>query len=79
MPRLFEVSRHEVDGDVQTLVDLDKVCLVRVEKEAGHHYQKVFIWFVGGHETDVLVPPAAAQRFLDAYRTYLEEQSRGRE
>ena len=77
MPRLFEVSRHEVDGDIQTVVDLDKVCLVRVEREPGHHYEKILIKFVGGHESDALVPPAAAQRFLDAYRTYLEEQSRG--
>jgi hypothetical protein len=77
MPRLFEIGRHEVDGDVRAIVDLDKVCLVRVEKEKGHHYPKLLVRFVDGHETDAVVPPADAQRFLDAYRTYLQERPGG--
>jgi hypothetical protein len=30
---------------------------------------------VDGHEAHDLVPPEAAQHFLDAYREYLREQS----
>ena len=75
MARLFELRRHEADGDLLAVVDLDKVCLVRIQKEAGHHYQRLLVRFVDGHEAHDLVPPEAAQHFLDAYREYLREQS----
>jgi hypothetical protein len=75
MGRLFELRRHEADDDVLAIVDLDKVCLVRIEKEAGHLYQRLLVRFVDGHEFQDLVPPEAAQPFLDAYREYLREQS----
>jgi len=62
------------DGELLAIVDLDKVCLVRIEKEAGHHYQRILVRFVDGYEFRNLVPPDAAQDFLDAYREHLKEQ-----
>jgi hypothetical protein len=75
MARLSKLRRHEADGDLLAVVDLDKVCVVRIQKEAGHHYQSLLVRFVDGHEAHDLVPPEAAQHFLDAYREYLREQS----
>jgi hypothetical protein len=74
MPRLYELRRHEADGDLLAVIDLDKVCVVRIQKEAGHHYQSLLVRFVDGHEAHDLVPAEAAQHFLDAYRQYLREQ-----
>jgi hypothetical protein len=74
MARLYELRRHEADGDLLAVVDLDKVCVVRIQKEAGHHYQSLLVRFVDGHEAHDLVPPEVAQHFLDAYREYLREQ-----
>ena len=75
MGRLFELRAHEADGDLLAIVDLDKVCLVRINKEAGHFYEHLLVRFVDGHEAHDLVPPEAAQHFLDAFREYLREQS----
>jgi hypothetical protein len=74
MARLFELRTHEGDGERLTIVDLEKVCLVRVDKEPGHHYQRVLVRFVDGHEDHEIVPPQAAQHFIDAYRAHLREQ-----
>jgi hypothetical protein len=60
-----------MNSENQILVDLDKVCLVRVQKQAGHHYPRVLVRFVDGHETNDAIPPDHAQRFLDAFREYL--------
>jgi hypothetical protein len=65
---------REGDGDLLAVVDLDKVCVVRVQREAGHHYQGLLVRFVDGHEARDLVPPEVAQHFLDAYREHLREQ-----
>jgi len=73
MARLNELRRHEADGDLLAVVDLDKVCVVRIQ-EAGHHYQSLLVRCVDGHEAHDLVLPDAAQHFLDAYREYLREQ-----
>jgi hypothetical protein len=75
MARLFELRSHETDGDLLAIVDLDKVCLVRVEKGIGHHYQRILVRFVDGHEDHEMVPPQAAQRFIDAYREHLRGRS----
>ena len=75
MSRLFEFRSQEVDGDVLHLIDLDKVCLVRVEKHAGQHYPRILVRFLDGHETHEMVRPEAAQQFLDAYRAYLKGSS----
>src|SRR5207245_1923266 len=61
MARLFELRSHEGDGDLLAIVDLDKVCLVRVEKGAGQHYLRILVRFVDGHEDHEIVPPQAAQ------------------
>ncbi len=76
MARLFELRSHEGNGDLLAIVDLDKVCLVRVAKEAGHHYQRILVRFVDGHEDHEIVPPQAAQGFLEAYRDHLRGESR---
>jgi hypothetical protein len=76
MARLFELRSREGDGDLLAIVDLDKVCLVRVEKGAGQHYLRILVRFVDGHEDHEIVPPQAAQHFIDAYRDHLRGQSR---
>jgi hypothetical protein len=76
MARLFELRSHDGDGDLVAIVDLDKVCLVRVEKAAGHYYERIQVRFVDGHEDHTIVPPQAAQRFIDAYREHLGAPSR---
>ena len=64
----------DFDYLLRDTVDLDKVCVVRIQKQAGHHYLSLLVRFVDGHEAHDLVPPEAAQHFLDAYREYLREQ-----
>jgi hypothetical protein len=63
-------------GDVDAIIDLDKVCLVQIEREPGHAYEKIIIRFVDGHETRDLIPRHAAEEFLRAYRAYLEAGDR---
>jgi hypothetical protein len=71
MSRLFEVRKHELNGELNILVDLEKVCSVRLEKETGHHFPRLLVRLVDGHESRELVPAEAAQQFIEAYRTYL--------
>jgi hypothetical protein len=71
MPRLFEILGRDGNSDSQVLVDLDKVCMVRVKKQDGHHYPRVLVRFVDGHETHDAIPPDHSQQFLDAYREHL--------
>jgi hypothetical protein len=71
MSRLFELRGHEATEDLLAVIDLDKVCFVRIEREAGHHYERLLVRFVDGHESSDVVPPEAAKRFLDAYRDHL--------
>jgi len=73
--RLFEYRSQERNENVVSIVDLDKICAVRVELEAGHHYPHLLIRFVDGYEVRDLVPPEAAERFTDAFRTYLKDHS----
>lgn len=77
MPRLFELQKHDPTTEQLALIDLDKVCVIHIEKEPGHHYERLFVRFVDGHEAQDLVPADAAQPFLDAFREYLREQSAG--
>ena len=74
MARLFELRSHDGHGDLLAIVDLDKVCLVRLEKGAGDYYERILVRFVDGHEDHDIVLPQAAQRFVDAYRDHLREQ-----
>jgi hypothetical protein len=74
MARLYELRTHEADADLLAVVDLDKICMIRVQKEAGHHYLSLLVRFVDGHEAHDLVPPEAARHFLDAYREHLREE-----
>jgi hypothetical protein len=74
MPRMFELRGQGADGDLHIVVDLDKVCLVRVDKETGHHYPHVVVRFGDGHEVRGVVPAESAERLIEAYRAYLLEQ-----
>lgn len=77
MARLFELRRHDGHGDLLAIVDLDKVCLVRLEKGAGDYYERILVRFVDGHEDHDIVPPHSGQRFVDAFRDHLRGQSGG--
>jgi hypothetical protein len=73
MPRAFELRSHEGSDDIKAIIDLDKICMIRIDKESGHLYENIVIRFVDGHETRDMVPPHAAEEFLRAYRSYLQE------
>jgi len=70
--RLFEYRSREGTEEVLDLVDLDKICSVRLEKETGHPLPHLLIRFVDGYEVRDLVPSEAAERFIEAFRTYLQ-------
>jgi hypothetical protein len=68
---MYEIKEQSSDGESIIVIDLDKVCLVRADKQAGHHYPKVSIRFVDGREEDDVVPEQYAHHLLDAYRAWL--------
>lgn len=70
MSRLFEMKTREGQRDVEILIDLEKVCSVRVERHAGN-YPVVLLRFVGGQEVEVAVADKAVNEFLAAYRAHL--------
>ena len=72
MPRAFELRSHEGGGDLQAIIDLDKICLIRIEREPGHRYENIVIRFVDGHETRDIVPQHAPEEFLKACKAYLQ-------
>ena len=74
MPRMFEVKEEEPDGEVLVVIDLDKVYLVRVEKQLGHPYPRITVRFVDGHEHHDIIPDKFAHHLVDAYRAYLAER-----
>jgi hypothetical protein len=77
---MFEMRGRGADGDLHLIVDLEKVCLVRVDKEPGHHVPHVAVRFGDGHEVRSLVPGESAERLIAAYRAYLQErEQRGAE
>ena len=71
MTRLFELRSHDGDGDILALIDLDKICAIRVERQEGTHYPRLLVRFVDGHEVHDIVPPVAARHFIDAFRDHL--------
>lgn len=71
MARLYELRGLDGGGRSITLIDLDKVMVVRVETEVGHTYKSIHVRFVDGHEASDIVPPESAAQFLDAFRTHL--------
>jgi hypothetical protein len=73
MPRAFELRSQAGGEDLDAVIDLDKVCLVRIEREPGHAFENLVIRFVDGHESRDIVPRHAAEEFLRAYRAYLQE------
>jgi hypothetical protein len=77
MTRLYEWRDRNTDGAAVTVVDLEKVCLVRVETPPGHAYPRLLVRLSDGHESHDIVPPEAAEHFLDAYRAYLRAAGGG--
>jgi hypothetical protein len=73
MPRAFELRSHEGGGDYDAIIDLDKISMIRIEKEPGHAYENIVIRFVDGHEVQDIIPQHAAEQFLKAYKAYLQE------
>jgi hypothetical protein len=71
MSRIYEIKEQNSDGEEIIAIDLEKVCMVRVEKQTGHSYPKVAIRFVDGREEDDVVPEQYAHHLLDAFRAYL--------
>ena len=71
MSRMYEIKEQSSDGETVIVIDLHKVCLVRLETQAGHAYPKVAIRFVDGREDDDVVPEQHAHHLVDAYRSYL--------
>lgn len=74
MPRMFEVKDEGPDGEVLVVIDLEKVYLVRVEKQPGHSYPRITVRFVDGHEHHDIIPDKFAHHLVDAYRAYLTER-----
>lgn len=75
MPRLYEWSTSGVEGDAVTLIDLDKIVLVRALREPHHHFPKLSVRLVDGEEIFDIAPPEKVQAFLDAFRQYVSGQS----
>jgi len=75
MSRLFEMKTREGPRDVEILIDLEKVCSVRVERHAGN-YPIVLLRFAGGQEVQGAVPDKAVDQFLASYRAYLTGKPR---
>lgn len=71
MTRLFEAATTVAGTTTRSLIDMDKVCSVRLEMEKGHHYPRLVIRFVTGDEVSDLVPPELASRFAEAFRAHL--------
>ncbi|HJZ58915.1 MAG TPA: hypothetical protein VKE74_28485 [Gemmataceae bacterium] len=70
MNRLFEMKTREGPREVEILIDLEKVCTVRVERHPGN-YPVVLLRFAGGQEIQGAVPDKAVDQFLAAYRAHL--------
>jgi hypothetical protein len=75
MSRLFELKSHTYEGDVATLIDLDKVCWVKIEKKPREHYPHLMVRFVDGHEWHDLMIDQTAHQLVEAFRAYLTEQA----
>jgi hypothetical protein len=71
MSRLFELKSHTYQGDVDTIVDLDKVCWLQIEKKPGEHYPHLTVRFVDGHDWHDLMIDQSAFQLVEAYRAHL--------
>jgi hypothetical protein len=71
MSRLYELKSHSYEGDVATILDLDKVCWLRIEKKPGQHYPHLVVRFVDGHEWHDLMIDQSAHQLVKAYRAHL--------
>ena len=75
MNRLFELTRRTYEGDVESIIDLDKLCWLKIEKNPREHYPHLVAHFVDGHEQHDIMMDPSAYRFVEAYRAYLAGKS----
>jgi hypothetical protein len=73
MPRAFELRTHQGGDDIDAIIDLDKICLLRIDRAPGHSYENIVVRFVDGQEMRDIIPGHAAEEFLKAFRSYLQE------
>jgi hypothetical protein len=71
MNRLYELKSHSYEGDVATIIDLEKVCWLQIEKKPGQHYPHLVVRFVDGHEWHDLMIDESARQMVEAYRAHL--------
>ncbi len=74
MPRKFELTSPFQNGQAIEIIDLDKICRVRVEDSSDGI--RIKIWFMGGQQVDEVVDRTLARRLLDAYAAFLAEPDR---
>jgi hypothetical protein len=74
MSRLFELKSHSYEGDVSTIIDLEKICWVQIEKKPRQHYPHIMVRFLGGQEWHDLMMEPSAYQLVEAYRAYLSGQ-----
>ena len=77
MSRLFELKGDEQTANVLMLIDLDKVCMVRLVEQPGQHYPHIQVRWVDGHEDHTVVPAHVAHEFVKAFRAYLTGKQGG--
>jgi hypothetical protein len=71
MNRLFELQSHTCEGDADTIIDLEKLCWLKIEKKPREHYPHLIAHFVDGHEQhDIMVDPSH-YHLVETYRAYL--------
>src|SRR5262249_25438758 len=75
MSRLYELKSHSYEGDVATIIDLDKVCWLQIEKKPGQHYPHLVVRFVDGHEWHDLMIDESAHQLVEAYRAHLSSRA----
>jgi hypothetical protein len=69
MSRKFELTSPFQNGQAIEIIDLEKICRLRVEDSSDGI--RIKIWFVGGQQVDELVDRTLARRLLDAYAGFL--------
>jgi hypothetical protein len=71
MSRLFELKSHTYKGDVATIIDLEKVCWLQIEKRPRQHYPHIMVRFVDGQEWHDLMMDPSAYQLVEAFRAHL--------
>jgi hypothetical protein len=75
MSRMYQLKGHEKDSDYLIVIDLDKVCMARIDSHPERHYPSLHIRSVDGHEAVDILPAKVANDFLEAYRAFLDGEA----